>query len=93
MEFHPPCAIGSKDNSSLAFSFVSKPSRVFISRPDTIIKALGRGSRVSSSRTSCVSSLKSGREAISAIVARTVGWSIGILISTLSDRAADLKTP
>jgi hypothetical protein len=73
MGFHPPCAIGSKDNSSLAFSFVSKPSSVLISRPDTIINALGRGSSVSPSRTSCVSSLKLGREAISAMAARTVG--------------------
>ena len=58
MEFHPPCAIGSRDNSSLAFSFVSKPSSVPISRPDTIINALGRGSNVSSSRTNCFNSLK-----------------------------------
>jgi hypothetical protein len=73
MGFHPPCAIGSKDNSSLAFNLVSKPSNVLISRPDTIISALGRGSIVSRSRTNCVNSLKSGREAISAIADRTVG--------------------
>jgi len=93
MGFHPPCAIGSSDNSSLAFSFVSKPSKVLISRPETIINALGRGSSVSPSRTSCFSVLKSGRDAISAITTRTVGSSTGILSSTFSDFAADLKTP
>ena len=93
MDFHPPCAIGSNDNSSLAFSFVSKPSNVLISRPETITNALGRGSNVSLSRTSCFSARKSGREAISDITTRTVGSSNGIFSSTLSDPIADLNTP
>ncbi len=93
MGFYPPCAIGSKANSSLTFSFVSKPFSVLISRPETIIKALGRGSCVSPSNTSCFSWLRFDLLAMSDMAARTVGSFTGMSSSILSAPAADLKTP